>query len=150
MELKVRRARLSDLEKLILFAVEEANEAEGIEKKPATLRAGIESALIDENLAMCWVLVDENDEPVGNVSAIKEWSNWNAGFYWWIQSLYISRRYRRKGYLSHLLNTVKAEVQKQGGVDIRLYVHEDNKRAVKAYHKYGFLESEYKIMIHKL
>jgi hypothetical protein len=75
MDLKVRRARLSDLEKLILFAFEEAKEAEGIEKVPATLRIGIETALNDENIALYWVLVDESDEPVGNVSALREWSN---------------------------------------------------------------------------
>jgi len=48
-----------------------------------------------------------------------------------------------------LFDTVKAEAQKQGAVDIRLYVHEDNKLAIKAYHKYGFMESEYKIMTYK-
>jgi len=144
--MKVRRARLSDLEKLILFAFEEAKEAEGIEKVPATLRIGIETALNDENIALYWVVVDESDEPVGNVSALREWSNWNAGFYWWIQSMYISSEYRGKGSLSQLLDAVKAEAQTQGGLELRLYVHEDNIRAVKAYRKSGFLESKYKIM----
>jgi ribosomal protein S18 acetylase RimI-like enzyme len=150
MDLKVRRARLYDLERLILFAFEEAKEAEGIEKVPATLRIGIETALNDENIAIYWVLVDERDEPVGNVSALREWSNWNAGFYWWIQSMYISPEYRGKGYLSQLLDAVKAEAQTQGGLELRLYVHEDNKLAVKAYRKSGFLESKYKIMTQKL
>ena len=149
MELEVRRARHDDLKKLVSFAVEEAREAEGIDKTPVTLRAGVKSALNDENLALYWVLVDEKDEPVGNISALKEWSNFNAGFYWWIQSVYILPEYRGKGYMSRLFDTVKAEAQKQGAVDIRLYVHEDNERAVKAYQKYGFTESMYIIMTYK-
>jgi ribosomal protein S18 acetylase RimI-like enzyme len=150
MDLKVRRARLSDLEKLIMFALEEAKEAEGLKKVPATLRIGIETALHDENIALYWVLVDESDEPLGNVSALREWSNWNAGFYWWIQSMYISPEYRGKGYLSKLLDAVKAEARRQGGLDLRLYVNKDNNRAVKAYRKSGFLVSKYKIMTQEL
>ena len=150
MELKVRRARLGDLEKLILFALEEAREAEGLKKVPATLRKGIETALHDEKIALYWVLVDKNDEPVGNVSALREWSNWNAGFYWWIQSMFISPEYRGKGYLSELLDAVKTEAQTQGGLDLRLYVSKNNNRAVKAYRKSGFRESKYKIMIQGL
>jgi len=133
-----------------MFALEEAKEAEGLKKVPATLRIGIETALNDETIALYWVLVDESDEPVGNVSALREWSNWNAGFYWWIQSMYISPEYRGKGYLSQLLDAVKDEAQTQGGLDLRLYVHEDNNRAVKAYRKSGFLESKYKIMTQQL
>lgn len=150
MDLKVRRARLNDLEKLILFAFEEAKDAEGIEKVPATLRIGIETALKNDNIALYWVLVDESDVPVGNVSALREWSNWNAGFYWWIQSMYISPGYRGKGYLSKLLDGVKAEARRQGGLELRLYVNKDNNRAVKAYLKSGFIESKYKIMSHGL
>jgi GNAT superfamily N-acetyltransferase len=150
MDLKVRRARLNDLEKLILFAFEEAKDAEGIEKVPATLRIGIETALKNDNIALYWVLVDESDVPVGNVSALREWSNWNAGFYWWIQSMYISPGYRGKGYLSKLLDGVKAEARRQGGLELRLYVNKDNNRALKAYLKSGFIESKYKIMSHGL
>lgn len=150
MDLKVRRAELKDLDKLIGFAYEEAREAEGAEMVPATLRTGIMTALINKEIAIYWVLVDRDDEPVGNVSALKEWSNWNAGFYWWIQSMYISPQYRGKGYLPLLLNTVNAEAKKQGALDLRLYVYKDNVRAIKAYEKTGFVEAKYNIMIRKL
>lgn len=147
MELKTRRARLSDLQKLVFFAQEEAREAEGKVKIPTVLSKGIEAALADENIALYWVLVNKQDEPVGNVSALREWSNWNAGYYWWIQSLYISPEYRGKGYISLLLDAVKVEAQAQGGLDLRLYVHADNIQAIKAYKKTGFRESKYKVMI---
>lgn len=150
MRLKVRHASLKDLEKLVIFAREEAREAEGIKKETDTLRAGIITALKDKNIALYWVLVDQNDEPVGNISVLREWSNWNAGFYWWIQSIYILPEFRGKGYFSKLMETVKTEAKKMGGLDIRLYVHKKNVRAIKAYLKSGFKESKYKMMILKL
>jgi GNAT superfamily N-acetyltransferase len=146
MDATVRRATLADLDSLIHFAAEEAREAEGIEKTPATLRTGILSALQNEELALYWVLADAHDRPVGVISALREWSNWNAGFYWWIQSLYIASDYRGKGYLTSLFDAVRHEARRQGGLDLRLYVYEDNDRARSAYRKNGFAEMHYRIM----
>ena len=146
MDATVRRATLSDLDSLIRFAAEEAREAEGIEKAPATLRAGILAALENEQLALYWVLADERDRPVGVISALREWSNWNAGFYWWIQSLYIAPDYRGRGYLTALFDAVRGEARRQGGLDLRLYVHEENERARAAYRKTGFTEMHYRTM----
>jgi ribosomal protein S18 acetylase RimI-like enzyme len=64
--------------------------------------------------------------------------------------MYISPGYRGKGYLSKLLDGVKAEARRQGGLELRLYVNKDNNRALKAYLKSGFIESKYKIMSHGL
>jgi ribosomal protein S18 acetylase RimI-like enzyme len=146
MDAKVRRATLADLESLIGFASEEARQAEGIEKAPATLRAGIAAALEDESLALYWVLVDECDQPLGNISALREWSNWNAGFYWWVQSLYIAPEYRGTGHLRSLIDAVRDEAGRQGGLDLRLYVHKSNERARAAYRRAGFAEMHYRIM----
>ena len=150
MDLTIRRAQLKDLDKLTLFVQKEAKESEGLDIDPETLRKGVEKALKDENIALYWVLVDKNDEPVGNISALREWSNFHAGFYWWIQSLYFVPEYRGKGYLSLLFDAVNTEIQKQGGIELRLMVHEKNKRAIKAYTKGGFTELPYKIMSKKL
>jgi ribosomal protein S18 acetylase RimI-like enzyme len=150
MELKIRRAEIRDLEKLTLFVQNEAKESEGLNIDPETLRKGVETALKDENVALYWVLVDKNDESVGNISALREWSNFHAGFYWWIQSMYILPEYRRQGYSLQLLDTVRSEVQAQRGLELRLLVHKSNKRAIKAYTKSGFTELPYKIMTKKL
>jgi GNAT superfamily N-acetyltransferase len=146
MDATVRRATLADLDSLIHFAAQEAREAEGIDKAPATLRAGILAALENEQLALYWVLADERDRPVGVISAMKEWSNWNAGFYWWIQSLYIAPDYRGRGYLTALFDAVRGEARRQGGLDLRLYVHDGNERARAAYRKNGFAEMHYRTM----
>lgn len=143
---RVRRAELKDLKHLVEFTSEEAREAEGSVKIPETLEKGIRTALEDSTIAIYWVLVDDTDTPVGSISALREWSDWNAGYYWWIQSMYLTPPFRGKGCMAPLLDAVKAEVKRQNGLELRLYVHEENKGAIRAYEKASFKHSAYKIM----
>jgi ribosomal protein S18 acetylase RimI-like enzyme len=147
--LKVRRAEINDLDQLVEFTAAEAREAEGQEKDTKILRDGIKAALEDRSIAMYWVLMNQNNEPVGSASVLKEWSDWSAGYYWWIQSMYIKPDYRGKGYMDLLLNAIKSEMKGQAGLELRLYVHEDNQVAIKAYKKSNFTFSKYRIMIQK-
>ena len=146
MQVRIRRADLKDLSYLVKFTAEEAREAEGSIKIPDTLEKGITKALEDDSVALYWVLVDDQNNPVGSVSAIKEWSDWNAGYYWWIQSMYLSPNQRGKGRMALLLDAVKYEMEQQQGLELRLYVHEDNRAAIRAYEKSEFVHSKYKIM----
>ncbi|HHX8564917.1 TPA: GNAT family N-acetyltransferase [Vibrio diabolicus] len=145
--MKVRKAVLDDLPYLVNFTSEEAREAEGSIKIPETLEKGILVALRDPSIATYWVLVDENDTLVGSVSAVREWSDWNAGYYWWIQSMFLSKSQRGKGRMSLLLDAVKHEMKVQKGLELRLYVHKDNCTAVRAYQNAHFSKSDYEIMI---
>ena len=142
----IRKAELKDLHYLVEFTAEEAREAEGSIKIPDTLEKGIRKALEDNSIALYWVLVDESNQPVGSVSALKEWSDWNAGYYWWIQSMYLAPSQRGKGQMPLLLEAVKTEMEQQEGLELRLYVHENNQTAIKAYEKSGFIHTHYKIM----
>jgi len=144
--MKVRKAVREDLARLAEFTAEEAREAEGSGKAFKNLEKGILKALEDTSLAMYWVLTDDSGEAVGSISALKEWSDWNAGFYWWIQSVYIVPGQRGKGCFDLLLKAVVEEMQAQGGLELRLYVHEDNKRAIGAYRKSAFETLPYEMM----
>jgi GNAT superfamily N-acetyltransferase len=106
-----------------------------IQKDMKTLADGIKAALEDRSIAMYWVLVNEDNQPVGSASALKEWSDWNAGYYWWIQSMYIRPDYRGKGYMDLLLDAIQSEMKEQNGLELRLYVHENNQAAIRAYRK---------------
>ena len=145
--MKVRRATIEDLDKLVAFTAEEAREAEGSIKPVETLRLGIKAALDDPAKAIYWVLVDDKNRVIGSVSAVKEWSDWNAGYYWWIQSIYISPSYRGRGLIINLLNAVEQEMETQNGLELRLYVHKENRAAIRAYEKAKFVNSDYRIMI---
>jgi GNAT superfamily N-acetyltransferase len=146
MDYVVRRAKLSELEKLVEFTLREADEAEGVSKNREHVRKGVRTALEDESVAVYWVIQDSRDELIGNVSVVKEWSNWNAGYYWWIQSMYIRPEHRGRGLMKMLIQTVRESARQGKALDLRLYVHKDNERAIKAYLKSGFVDSDYRIM----
>ena len=150
MKYKVRNANLNDLGYLVEFIVAEANEAEGILKSSSKILNGIKAGLENPSIARYWVLEKENQDPVGSISVVKEWSDWNCAFYWWIQSMYLLPIYRGKGLMEGLLREVKHAAKKEDAIELRLYVHRDNKRAIKAYQKAGFSDSDYNMMILRL
>ncbi|HYF66228.1 MAG TPA: GNAT family N-acetyltransferase [Herpetosiphonaceae bacterium] len=145
MEYTVRRAALADADTLVGFTVAEAAESEGAAKPAATIRAGIVAALADETVATYWVL-DAGSQAIGNISVVKEWSDWHAGYYWWIQSMYLLPSHRGRGLMRLLLQAVEQAARDQAALELRLYVHQDNARAIQAYRKAGFNDSAYRIM----
>jgi GNAT superfamily N-acetyltransferase len=146
MDYVIRRANLADLGPLVEFTLSEAKEAEGISKNREKARQGIRTALEDESVAVYWVLQSSHNEIVGNISVVKEWSNWNAGYYWWIQSMYIKRENRGRGLMKMLIQKVRESAKQGRALELRLYVHKKNERAIKAYLKSGFVDSDYRIL----
>lgn len=147
--MKVRKAALEDLPILVEFTSEEAREAEGSARAFHHLEEGVRKALEDEAKAMYWLLFDDSGTAIGSISALREWSDWNAGYYWWIQSVYIVPAQRGKGCFDLLLNAVVEEMEEKGGLELRLYVHRDNERAIGAYRKSAFATLPYEIMVLK-
>ena len=150
MKFKVRNANLDDLDSLVKFVIAEANEAEGIIKPSDTVLKGIKAGLENPDIARYWVIENEHGNPVGNVSVVREWSDWNCAFYWWIQSMFLMPNYRGIGLLETLLKEVNLAAKNENAIELRLYVHRENNRAIKAYKKVGFGISDYKMMIRKL
>ena len=146
MAFDIRRAKAADLESLVSFAVAEAKEAEGIKKDVNRVRQGVATALDDDTIAMYWVLEESNTGVIGSVSIVKEWSDWNSGYYWWIQNMYILPEFRGKGLMERLLQALKDAARQEGALELRLYVHKNNAQAVTAYQKAGFFDSDYRIM----
>lgn len=142
----VRKAGLDDLEVIVEFIAEEAREAEGRSQDRSTLESAIGQALSDDSLATYWLLVDGSETAIGCTSVTKEWSDWNAGNYWWIQSMYIEPSQRGKGYLGLLIAAVENAARDQNCLELRLYVHKTNHAAMRAYEKVGFGDSQYEIM----
>ena len=146
MTFHIRRATSADLERLVSFAVAEAKEAEGIKKDSERVRQGVTTALNDDSIARYWVLEKNNTGVIGSVSIVKEWSDWNAGYYWWIQNMYILPEFRGKGLMQRLIQALKDTARNEDALELRLYVHKNNAQAISAYQKAGFFDSDYRIM----
>jgi len=146
MTFHIRRATSADLERLVSFAVAEAKEAEGIKKNSEQVRQGVTTALNDDCIARYWVIEKNNTGVIGSVSIVKEWSDWNSGYYWWIQNMYILPEFRGKGLMEQLIQALKEAARNEGALELRLYVHKNNAQAISAYQKVGFFDADYRIM----
>jgi GNAT superfamily N-acetyltransferase len=146
MNFTVRAGNIDDLGTLVSFILAEANEAEGNEKSSTIVSEGIKTGLENPAIAQYWVLEDDERNIIGSVSIVKEWSDWHAGYYWWIQSMFIRSEYRGQGLMKLLLDKVKVVAKTDNALELRLYVHEENTRAIRAYNREGFSDSPYQIM----
>ena len=76
-----------------------------------------------------------------------EWSDWRNGMLWWIQSVYVSAEFRRRGVISAMYRHVEALVQADpdaGGT--RLYVEKSTQHAQDTYRNLGMAEPGYVMM----
>ena len=147
MEFTTRKARLQELDTLTNFTIEEAREAEGRELHAVTVRKGIKECLQDPSIAQYWVLVTSEQELIGCISLIRERSDWLAGYYGWIQSMYLIPEFRGRDLVKVLLEAVLEQAKRERLHDLRLYVHQDNTPAIKAYMKNGFKPAPYRIFV---
>ncbi len=145
-EYSMRPATLSDLGTIVAFTLEEASEAEGLELEPDRVRQGVLAGLKDPAVASYWIAEASDGEVVASTSAVREWSNFNGGYYWWIQSLFIMPRHRGSGLVDLLMDRVAEEARTVGAIDLRLQVHGENIRAREAYRRCRFEETPYVIM----
>jgi ribosomal protein S18 acetylase RimI-like enzyme len=142
----IRSADEADIDTLVDFTLREAAEAEGLTLSLEHATTGVRGGFVAPPRSTYWVAVDRNQTIVASTSVVKEWSNFRGGHYWWIQSLYILPDHRGSGLVGQLLDHLGAVSHAAGALDLRLYVHTSNGRAMSVYRRAGFVEAPYAIM----
>ncbi len=142
----IREAVKEDIDTLVTFTLEEAREAEGTELDPVAVGRGVQAAFEDPPLAAYWVAEAPNNCVAGSTSVVTEWSDFRGGHYWWIQSLFILPEHRGTGLVRLLLDHITVVAKAHGALDVRLYAHNANERALRAYRRCGFEVAPYTIM----
>jgi GNAT superfamily N-acetyltransferase len=139
---RIRPASREDLEAIVAFNVALARESESLELDPRVVRRGVEAVLRDPHKGQYWIL--EADRPIGQALVTREWSDWRAGYFWWLQSLYIVPDWRGRGLFSALLDRILEAARTSAEVcALRLYVHERNGSAMGIYEHLGFYRTAY-------
>lgn len=149
-EYMIREACLNDLDVIVSFTIEEAREAEAAELDAEGVRRGVLAGLEDPAVASYWVAERQNGQVVGSTSVVREWSNFRGAHYWWIQSLFIAPEHRGRGLVELLLEHLSEAAADGGALDLRLYAHASNERALKVYERCGFSRAPYAIMRRRL
>lgn len=140
---KIELATPQDTEAIIQFQLAMASETEGITLDYETVREGVKGAIADDSKALYLLAKNEEDQVIGSLMLTTEWSDWNNGVYYWIQSVYVRPDDRKQGVFSELFELAKSIAQSQNAGALRLYVDEHNLVAQKVYQSLGMHPSHY-------
>ena len=144
--LHVRPAIRQDIETIAEFNVALARDTEDKELSLDTVRKGVTQGF--ERPESCQYFVALSGERlVGQLMLTFEWSDWRAGFFWWIQSVYVLKEARGQGIFRALYDEVLARARQDSEqcCGVRLYVDQDNEHAMSVYDNVGMCRSGYYI-----
>lgn len=146
-DLHIRLAEPRDLESLVTYNVALASETEDRHLERSLLENGVKSILADASKGFYVVMEHRpTGQIIGQLLITFEWSDWRNAAFWWLQSVYVHKDWRRQGVFKTLYDYVLAEGKRQGNVaGIRLYVEQDNVVAQGVYAYVGLASAPYKV-----
>jgi GNAT superfamily N-acetyltransferase len=143
--IKIRKAKLSDSERIVELQLKMAQETEELELNRDVVSKGVCGVFQEPARGTYWV-VEEKGVILGVLLAIPEWSDWRNGTVLWIHSLYVVPEARGRGIFKELYFNLKKQVEQSPELaGLRLYVDKQNKSAQKIYEKLGMSRDHYEL-----
>ncbi|KAK9788857.1 hypothetical protein WJX73_000411 [Symbiochloris irregularis] len=134
--ISIRQAGPQDVDTVAKFSIACGLDSEGVTLDAATVQRGAQIALTTPGKGF-YFLLEADGQPAAMLMITFEWSDWRAKDIWWIQSVYVVREHRRKGYYRALYTHAKQEAAAHGAAGLRLYADADNERAQDTYKALG-------------
>lgn len=142
-EIKVRPAVHADLPVIVQFNQAMAIESEGKTLPDAVITEGVRQVLSEPGRGL-YFIAEKSGIVAGQTMVTWEWSDWRNGLFWWIQSVYVMPECRKLGVFRALHGYIRDAARRTPGVcGLRLYVYEENQRAMDAYRKLGMDRTHY-------
>jgi ribosomal protein S18 acetylase RimI-like enzyme len=143
LELTFRRGVEADADTIAAFNAAMALETEGKELIPEVIGAGVRRLIGMPTLGF-YVVAEHAGEVIGCLMITNEWSDWRNGLFWWIQSVYVKKQFRRQGVYRRMYEHVRSLAQSDTSVcGFRLYVEKENEAAHATYSSLGMKETDY-------
>jgi GNAT superfamily N-acetyltransferase len=142
MSITIRTATRADIAHIARWNLAMAWETEQKALDPVVLERGV-TAVFDEPRRGFYLVAERGNEPLGCLLVTYEWSDWRAGDFWWIQSVYVAESARREGVFRQLYEEAKQRAALAGAVGLRLYVETENERAQRTYAGLGMERCHY-------
>lgn len=140
--MKISIGTYNDIEAITGFQTAMALESEGAALDPERVHNGV-TAVMEDGSKGIYLVARTEGSPVASLMITREWSDWNNGWYWWIQSVYVMPEYRGKGIFRAMYTKVIEMAKEQNITQVRLYVDRHNTNAQKVYQKLGMEECHY-------
>lgn len=145
-DILIRLATVEDWETIADFNCRLALETEGKQLDSDTISAGVRTLLTDTRHGRYFIACQQG-RIVGQMMHTKEWSDWRNGEIWWLQSVYVHPACRRAGVFRKLYARLEELAESTPGVvGIRLYVEQQNAKAMEAYRSLGLVNAHYAVM----
>ncbi len=141
----IRKGKLKDLDQISHNNLSMAFETEKKSLETKRTRKGTEFVLRGKVDAEYYVVEIEGWKIAAQLMITKEWSDWRACYFWWLQSVYTVPEERGKGYYGLLYEYVLKKAKETGACGLRLYVDRKNVKAIKIYEKYGMKKNNYEM-----
>lgn len=146
-DVHIRLAESRDLKSIVTFNAALAWETEGRQLDQPLLEAGVQAVLADATKGF-YVVMEHlpSGQIIGQLLITFEWSDWRNAVFWWLQSVYVHKEWRRRGVFKNLYEYVLQKAEGQGNVaGLRLYVEQDNAAAQKVYDRAGLAAAPYRM-----
>lgn len=141
--MEVRFAALEDANTIARFNQAMALETENKVLADEVIGTGVRTLMQNPRDGFYVVAVVE-DVIAASLMVTSEWSDWRNGFFWWIQSVYVDKAYRRRGLYSAMYRFVKNEAAQRTDIcGFRLYVEQENVSAQQTYEYLGMDRAPY-------
>lgn len=140
--MNISRASLKDIETITGFQTAMALESEGLLLDGDVVARGVKAALEDESKGS-YIISEAGGKTVASLMITREWSDWNNGWYWWIQSVYVVPELRGRGVFKAMYAKVRELAAQEQVLQVRLYVDKTNTDAQRVYQKLGMEECHY-------
>lgn len=144
----IRRGNSADADVLAAFNAAMALETEERKLDGPTLLRGVQMLLADEQRGAYFVAEEcATKRLAGQLLITREWSDWRAGEFWWIQSVYVRPEDRRQGVFRQLMQHVEQAARQDNlCTGLRLYVDGSNQSAKQVYQTLGWCKTHYQVM----
>jgi GNAT superfamily N-acetyltransferase len=136
---------LADAAVIAEFNLLLALETEDLRLDPDSVRTGVTALLADRAKGVYYV-AEVDGMIAGQLMITYEWSDWRNGNIWWIQSVYVRQKFRRKGIFRQLFRFLESLARCQKDVcGLRLYMHAENRNARRSYENLGMHQTKYEV-----
>lgn len=143
-DITLRQGVERDARRLAEFNCALARETEALELDPEVVISGVHGMLQHPERGF-YVVAEAGDAGViGSLMITSEWSDWRDGHIWWVQSVYVTPPWRRRGVYRRLYDNVRERARALGTVrGMRLYVEGGNVNAQRTYRAMGMTPTSY-------
>ena len=140
--MNIRKAILGDAEAIATQNILLAKESEQLILYVKTVFAGVNALLSDKKKGF-YIVAEEDNEIIGQMMITFEWSDWRNANIWWIQSVYVQKKWRKKKIFTKLFDYIQQQACQHHVSILRLYTYESNTVAQAVYQQIGMQKEPY-------